>query len=91
MTTARRFRLAEGVLAQTALDEAVLLDARSGTYFGANESASVLLRALLGGMDEEQAFAAMKARFDASDERLRADLSHCLDDWLARGLLVVQS
>jgi Coenzyme PQQ synthesis protein D (PqqD) len=83
-----RYRLAEGVLAQTALDEAVLLDARAGAYFGANLSATVILRALLAGADEEQMLGALLAKFDADESRLRDDLRVCLDVWLKRGLIV---
>ena len=87
--TPRRFRLAAGVLAQAALDEAVLLDARAGAYFGANPSATVILRALLANADEEEMLAALVAKFDADESTLRADLRQCLDAWLARGLIAV--
>jgi hypothetical protein len=86
----RRYRLAEGVLAQTALDEAVLLDARAGAYFGANLSATVILRALLAGADEEGMLGALQAKFDAEESLLRVDLRICLDLWLERGLIVEQ-
>jgi hypothetical protein len=86
----RRYRLAEGVLAQTALDEAVLLDARAGAYFGANLSATVILRALLAGADEEQMLSALLEKFDGEESRFRDDLRVCLDAWLQRGLIVEQ-
>jgi hypothetical protein len=86
---ARRFRLAEGVLAQVALDEAVVLDARAGSYFGANPSATVILRALLANSDEEAMLETLLDRFDADAATLRSDLRQCLDTWLARGLIVV--
>ncbi|MDZ4814579.1 MAG: PqqD family protein [Pseudomonadota bacterium] len=84
----RRFRLAEGVLAQTALEEAVLLDARVGSYFGANLSASLILRMLIEGSDEVQILQAMRTKFDAPDAQLGADLRQCLDDWQQRGLIL---
>jgi hypothetical protein len=86
----RRYRLAEGVLAQTALDEAVLLDARAGAYFGANLSATVILRVLRAGADEEQMLSALLEKFDADEARLRDDLRVCLDVWLKLGLIVEQ-
>jgi hypothetical protein len=86
----RRFRLADGILAQTALQEAVLLDARAGTYFGANISASVILRVLITGEDETQMLRAMQENFEADDAELIRDLKQCLDDWLARGLIIEQ-
>lgn len=86
--TQRRYRLAHGVLAQTALDEAVVLDARAGAYFGANASATLILRELLAGANEEAILVALSQRFEADDETLRADLRLCIDDWLRRGLIV---
>lgn len=91
MSGTRRFRLAEGVLAQAVLDEAILLDARAGVYFSANYSASVVLRALLDGMNEDEVLVALRERFDAGDDQLQADLAQCLDDWLRRGLIVVRA
>ena len=84
----KRYRLRDGVLAQTSLAEAVLLDAQKGSYFGANPSATVLLRALVEGADEAAMLAALRAAFDADEAALRSDLHECLRDWRARGLIV---
>ena len=90
MNRPRRFRLADDVLAQTALDEAVLLDARVGRYFAANVVATTILRALCAGDDEAAMLAILSAQFDQDESVLRTDLARCLDDWIARGLIVEQ-
>ena len=46
---ALRYRLARGVLAQTALPRAILLDSSGGQYAELNEVGTAVLRALLGG------------------------------------------
>lgn len=88
MNAARRFRLADGVLAQTVLVEAVLLDARKGHYFGANVSASVILRGVIEGHSEAQIVAELAQQFEADHALLETDTQHCLADWLTRGLIV---
>jgi hypothetical protein len=83
-----RYRLAPGVLAQTALDEAVLLDARAGAYFGANASATLILRELLAGSDVDVIVQRVHQKFEQDAATIRADVIACLDDWLLRGLIV---
>ena len=44
-----RYRLARGVLAQTALPRAILLDSSGGRYAELNEVGTAVLRAVLAG------------------------------------------
>lgn len=90
MSAARRFVLAKGVMAQTALEEAVLLDARSGEYFAANDTATCVLRALLAGQSEAEILEALAATFAAPREQLQRDVHACLNDWLQRGIVIVR-
>ncbi|PIV33820.1 MAG: hypothetical protein COS34_05635 [Lysobacterales bacterium CG02_land_8_20_14_3_00_62_12] len=90
MPASRRFVLAPGVMAQTALEEAVLLDARSGAYFAANDTATCVLRALLAGQSEAEIVDLLAATFAAPREQLQHDVRGCLDDWLQRGIVVAR-
>ncbi len=87
-TQSPRYRLAPSILAQTALDEAVLLDARAGAYFGANASATLILRELLAGSDVEAIVQRVHQKFEQDETIIRADVIACLEDWLRRGLIV---
>ena len=88
MTVNVHYRLAEGVLAQTSLSEAVLLDAQGGHYFAANPVATVLLRELLAGSDLEAIIRHVHQTFEQDEAIIRADVVACLEDWLHRGLIV---
>lgn len=88
MNWAARYRLADGVLAQATLAEAVLLDARGGRYFSANPVATVLLRELLAGADARAMATRIQQEFEQEEATICADVQDCLADWLARGLIV---
>jgi Transglutaminase-like superfamily/Coenzyme PQQ synthesis protein D (PqqD) len=64
----------------------VVLDLRSARYSVLDETASELWRVLAGEAAAEDAFAALRARYDIGDERLRAELAafarHCLEQGL---------
>lgn len=82
------YQLAPGVLAQTVLDEAVLLDAQAGAYFSANASASLILQALIEGDTSHRIAEKLVARYVVDEDRAVNDVQACIDDWLARGLII---
>ncbi len=82
------FRLRQGILAQTALPEAIVLDTRDGAYFELNAVASLMLTRLLAGATPAQAIEAVTREFDVDAERASADLDAFIAqlrarDWLA--------
>ena len=84
---APRWRLRAGVLAQFALPQAVLLDARSGEYFELNAVGTTIVRALLQAGTREAAIAALCAAFTVDAQRAAADVDAFAADLCRRGLL----
>jgi hypothetical protein len=84
---APRWRLRDGVLAQFALPQAVLLDARSGEYFELNAVGTAIVRALLESGTREAAIAALCAGFTVDAQRAGADVDAFAVELQQRGLL----
>ena len=68
--------------------ECVLLDLRSGSYFGLNEVGTRIWKLLAGGADLATVLDALVADYEAPEDRLRADLARLVDELVACGLLV---
>jgi hypothetical protein len=83
-----RLRLRDGVLAQTTLVHAVLLDSVSGEYFELNPVGSVIVRGLIAGEAGTAIVDAIVAQFAVEPARARGDLQTFIDGLVARGLLV---
>ena len=68
--------------------EVVLLDGRSGAYFGLNEVGSTMLELSLKHSDSEAVVSALVDEFDAEEEVIRKDLAELLDTLLAKELII---
>ena len=74
---------------KTTIDgEIVLLDGRSGAYFGLNEVGSTMLELSLRHADREAVISALVDEFDAEEKVIRKDLAELLDTLLAKELIV---
>lgn len=83
-----RWRLRPGLLAQTALPEAIVLDTDSGEYFELNAVASLMLAAVLEGVDEDDVVARVVARYEIDAARARRDFTALVADLVARRWLI---
>jgi hypothetical protein len=85
-----RYRLRDGVLAQTALPRAVLLDSARGEYAEINAVGTAMLRGLLEGLDADTVAARIAAEFEVDAAAAAADCRAFCADLVARGLLEAQ-
>lgn len=76
----------EEVLSRELDGEVVLLDLRSGRYFGLNATAARVWSMLKEDMDEGSMAAALVAEFDVTEDRARADIEAFVTVLLDRGL-----
>ncbi|HTQ80696.1 MAG TPA: PqqD family protein [Thermoanaerobaculia bacterium] len=82
-----RLKIPEKVLFRDLDGEAVLLDLKSGQYFGLNEVGTRIWNLIVAHGAVEPAWLALCAEFDAPADRLRSDLMSFLERLIARGLL----
>lgn len=82
------FRLRPGILAQTALPEAIVLDTRGGAYFELNAVASLVLTRLLAGDTRQAAIARVLAEFEVDEARASADCDAFVAELRARDWLI---
>ncbi len=82
-------RLREAVSLVATDDGAVLLDQAAGRYWQVNRTGHLVLSALLGERDREDAVKALVCGFGVSEERARDDVSGLLARLTAARLVVV--
>lgn len=71
-------------------DEAVLLDAESGNYFGLNEVAARILELAASETTVDRIVKALLEEYDVDRSRLEADVSAFVRDLESKGLLNVR-
>lgn len=69
--------------------EAVILNLQSGKYYGLDEVGTRMWSLLLEHGQVKQAYTALLAEYDVSEERLREDLLHFVDELVSHGLLQI--
>jgi len=69
--------------------EAVLLNLQSGKYYGLDEVGTRMWSLLVQHGKVRQAYDALLAEYDVSEERLQEDLLHFIDELVSHGLLQV--
>ncbi len=79
----------EHVLFRDAQNEAVLLNLESGIYFGLNEVATRMWKALAAHGKVEPAFKDLATRFEVSEIELRRDLFQLLATLSEHGLMEI--
>jgi hypothetical protein len=72
-------------------DELVLLDEKSGKYFGLNPVGSRIFALLKETGDESKVLAALVSEYKAPEERLRADLEGFVAKLAALGIVKVDA
>lgn len=82
-----RYRLRPGVLAQTALPRAVVLDSARGEYAEVNAVGTAILRLLIDGLDTDAVAARVAAEFAVTPDVAAADCGAFCADLVARGLI----
>jgi hypothetical protein len=81
-----RLTIPEEVLSRELDGEMVLLDLRSGRYFGLNATAARVWEMLKAQMPEDTMVQALVDEFDVTDDRARADIEAFVTVLVDRGL-----
>lgn len=68
-------------------DEAVLLHAETGVYFGLDAVGTRIWALLSGGMGDEEIFSRLSDEYAVDTTELRMDLDHFLSQLKERGLI----
>ena len=81
----------EEVLSRELDGEAVLLDLRSGKYFGLNGTGAVIWAAMNDGLEPPQMAERLANGFDVTVEQARADVDAFIESLVSRGLIRVRT
>lgn len=90
MNTERKIQPSPDVLARELGDDTVLLDLKSGTYFGLDKVGARIWELVMGGQSEESILDALTEEFDGERSAMRADLHRLLDEMAEQGLITRQ-
>lgn len=80
-------RIPEDVLSRDLDGEAVLLDLRSGKYFGLNGTGARVWSLLKDGLERPQIASVLCEEFEVDEERARADVDAFIAALIERGLI----
>lgn len=83
----RRLVPVESVMTITVDEDLVLVDQRSGQYFGLNEIGTAIWRQLEQGREMAAIVEAILSEYDASEEVVVADMQRILTELVAAGLI----
>ena len=86
----QRVRLRDNVLSRVLDGETVLLDLKSGTYFGLNEIGSEVWDLLAKGRTVTEILDRLLQLYDVDRATARADLEQLLGELLQRDLVTVE-
>lgn len=87
LDTTRALTVSPEVYAQEIDGECILLDLRSGFYFGLNAVGTRIWALLSEGKSFEEVVAAVEAEFDAPVAVIRDDARDLIEELCAKGLL----
>lgn len=90
MNASHKFSFAPDVLAQEVGDELVLLDLKSGTYFGLDPIGSRIWRLIGEGKNLSEVCEKLLGEYDVSSAELERDAAILTDELVTRRLLVVE-
>jgi len=80
-------RIADSIATSRLDDELVLLDARTGKYYGLNRIGSRIFQLLSETGDEERIVAALLSEYDVSEDKLRAGIAALLSALSEKGII----
>jgi hypothetical protein len=83
-----RFSVPKDVVFRDLVGESVILDLRSGVYFGLNEVGTRIWQILSQDGDKEAVLRGLLQEFDVEEPRLRQELDSFVKELCERGLLV---
>ena len=84
-----RLRPAHNIAVADMDGEAIVLNVRSGTYFGLNPVATRIWHLLSNDTTEDQLVQSLLAEYDVDEARLRADVATTHENLRANGLIDV--
>ncbi len=91
LVDSQRIRIRDDVLSRVLEGEAVLLDLKSGTYFGLNEVGSEVWEIIRSGADIGQIRAKLLEQFDVDRHTVDRDLETLIAQLEERGLVEIES
>lgn len=86
-----QIEIPDDVLSRELDGEAVLLDLRSGKYFGLNGTGARIWTCMKDGLRKAQIVERLVASFEVDADRARADVEAFIDSLVERGLIKVRS
>lgn len=86
-----QIEIPDDVLSRELDGEAVLLDLRSGKYFGLNGTGARIWACMKEGLDEGHVVQRLVSAFEVDADRARADVEAFIDSLVERGLIKVRS
>ena len=90
ITLETKFQVPEDVLFREIGGEAVILDIKSGKYYGLNEMGTRMWAAMVEKGSLQAACQALLEEYDASEAQLQADLLQLVEGLAEKGLLTVE-
>lgn len=84
-----RVAFPEHVLFQELQGEAVLLDLQQGQYYGLNALGTRVWNLLHDGKGVGEVIQTLLAEYDCTEEQIKADIAHFLNELYAKGLVQV--
>lgn len=89
--TPRKFRAHPDVVFQKLGDESVLLNLRTGVYWGLNPTGAVIWDELVRHGDPARAVATLHDNFEGTGAEIRSMVQHLLEELSREGLLVADN
>jgi hypothetical protein len=87
----RRLRVPEDVIHRDLDGEAVILNLKSGTYFGLDPVGTRMWALISDLREPAKVLEALLSEYDVEEDRLRADLDHLIGQLVSHGLLEVSN
>jgi len=81
------YKLSNDFLLKDVKDEAVILNIKTGDYFGLNEVGAILIRLLLEGKSISQVTDLITDEFDADIQTVESDCNELIGELLSRGII----
>ena len=88
METSARLKISGDVMSRQLGEDCVMLDLKSGTYFGLDPVGARVWQLLNDGKSIDEACAILATEFDATREQIDADVSQLVKELAANGLVV---
>lgn len=86
----KTFRLADNVSWKKMDDLVIVVDIGTGAYYSLNKTASNIWENIVSGKSHEEIKESLADIFDVeavAAEALQTDITGCIDEWLANGLI----